>query len=100
MLVLILRLALFRAGRGGTGGGGVDVENEGVTDCMASFVWEPALVKINALSSATEAACVILSVDETIRARASDQGGPGPALPQGAAQRAVRQRGRGGMPRR
>lgn len=79
---------------------GVDVENEGVTDCMASFVWEPALVKINALSSATEAACVILSVDETIRARASDQGGPGPALPQGAAQRAVRQRGRGGMPRR
>ncbi|KAH0444463.1 hypothetical protein IEQ34_025543 [Dendrobium chrysotoxum] len=33
---------------------GVDVENEGVTDCMASFVWEPALIKINALSSACE----------------------------------------------
>lgn len=80
---------------------GVDIENESVTDCMASFVWEPALVKVNAMSSATEAACVILSVDETIRAQASEQGQPGPALPPGAAQRAVRQRGgRGGMPRR
>jgi T-complex protein 1 subunit eta len=46
---------------------GVDIENEGVCDTFLSFVWEPALVKLNALASATEAACMVLSVDETIR---------------------------------
>jgi T-complex protein 1 subunit eta len=46
---------------------GVDVETEGVSDNMKKFVWEPALVKSNALSSAVEAACLILSVDETVR---------------------------------
>jgi len=34
---------------------------------MKKFVWEPALVKTNALSSAIDAACLILSVDETVR---------------------------------
>ena len=33
---------------------------------MEAFVWEPSLVKINAVQAATEAACLILSVDETI----------------------------------
>jgi T-complex protein 1 subunit eta len=33
---------------------------------MEKFVWEPSLVKVNALQAATEAACLILSVDETI----------------------------------
>src|SRR5207237_684761 len=46
---------------------GVDFQSEGVTDMMARFVWEPALVKINAIQAATEAACLILGVDETIR---------------------------------
>ena len=46
---------------------GVDVESEGVEDNMKRFVWEPALVKTNALSSAVDAACLILSVDETVR---------------------------------
>ncbi|KAK0750156.1 chaperonin Cpn60/TCP-1 family [Schizothecium vesticola] len=79
---------------------GVDFQNEGVTDMMESFVWEPALVKINALSAATEAACLILGVDETIRNEESQAPqGPGQALPSGAAQRALRGRGRG-MPRR
>lgn len=45
---------------------GVDIDNEGVTDTFKSFVWEPALVKSNALAAATEAACMILSVDESI----------------------------------
>jgi T-complex protein 1 subunit eta len=45
---------------------GVDVENDGVADNMEKFVWEPALVKINALEGAAEAACVVLSVDETV----------------------------------
>jgi len=30
-------------------------------------VWEPSLVKINAVQAAVEASCLILSVDETIR---------------------------------
>jgi len=46
---------------------GVDIENEGVCDTIKSFVWEPALVKSNAIASATEAACMILSVDETVK---------------------------------
>jgi T-complex protein 1 subunit eta len=45
---------------------GVDVENDGVGDNMERFVWEPALVKINALEGAAEAACLVLSVDETV----------------------------------
>ncbi|KAI7825551.1 chaperonin Cpn60/TCP-1 family [Kickxella alabastrina] len=45
---------------------GIDIEEEAVSDLFAKFVWEPALVKINAISSASEAACLILSVDETV----------------------------------
>lgn len=45
---------------------GVDIENEGVCDTVATFVWEPALVRKNAIAAATEAACLVLSVDETI----------------------------------
>jgi T-complex protein 1 subunit eta len=79
---------------------GVDFTNEGVADMMEKFVWEPALIKINALQAATEASCLILSVDETIRNEESAQPqAPGQALPPGAAQRALRGRGRG-MPRR
>ena len=52
----------------GDGVDGVDVDGvEGVRDNMEAFVWEPSLVKLNAISSATEAACLILSVDETVR---------------------------------
>lgn len=39
---------------------GIDVESEGVANNMDKFVWEPSLVKINALSGACEAACLIL----------------------------------------
>ena len=46
---------------------GVDFENEGVRDNMEAFVWEPSLVKVNAIQAAVEASCLILSVDETIR---------------------------------
>jgi T-complex protein 1 subunit eta len=45
---------------------GVDFVDEGIANNMEKFVWEPSLVKINALQAATEAACLILSVDETI----------------------------------
>uniref|UniRef100_A0A6S8GTD6 T-complex protein 1 subunit eta n=1 Tax=Dunaliella tertiolecta TaxID=3047 RepID=A0A6S8GTD6_DUNTE len=46
---------------------GVDVNTGGVVDTFNAFVWEPSLVKYNAIQSATEAACLILSVDETVR---------------------------------
>ncbi|OEH79996.1 t-complex protein 1 ETA subunit [Cyclospora cayetanensis] len=45
---------------------GVDCINGGVADSMAAHVWEPAIVKQHALAAATEAACLILSIDETI----------------------------------
>ncbi|KIP11784.1 hypothetical protein PHLGIDRAFT_83108 [Phlebiopsis gigantea 11061_1 CR5-6] len=81
---------------------GVDVDgSEGVRDNMEAFVWEPSLVKLNAISSATEAACLILSVDETVRNPQSEAQQAGPQAPPGTAQRALRPQGRGrGMPRR
>lgn len=45
---------------------GVDFDNEGVRDNMAAFVWEPSLVKVNAIQAAVEAGCLVMSVDETI----------------------------------
>lgn len=52
---------------------GVDVDGaEGVRNNMDAFVWEPSLVKLNAISSATEAACLVLSVDETVRGPQSE----------------------------
>ena len=47
---------------------GVDFAGEGVADNLERFVWEPSLVKINAIQAAVEASCLILSVDETISA--------------------------------
>jgi len=47
---------------------GVDVDGpDGVRNNMDAFVWEPSLVKVNAISSAAEAASLILSIDETVR---------------------------------
>lgn len=46
---------------------GVDIDNEGTCDTFKKFVWEPTLLKVNVLQAATEAACMILSVDETVR---------------------------------
>jgi len=71
---------------------GVDVDAEAVADNMKRFVWEPALVKTNALSSAVEAACLILSIDETVRNPQSEAQQAGPPAPRGAAQRALRGR--------
>lgn len=46
---------------------GVDIINGGICNTYERFVWEPTLVKRNALVSATEAACLILSIDETVK---------------------------------
>eukprot|EP01108_Squamamoeba_japonica_P001660 TRINITY_DN1726_c0_g1_i1.p1 TRINITY_DN1726_c0_g1~~TRINITY_DN1726_c0_g1_i1.p1 ORF type:complete len:539 (-),score=345.50 TRINITY_DN1726_c0_g1_i1:84-1700(-) len=54
---------------------GVDLEGDGgICDAFAAHVWEPALSKINSLTAATEAACLILSIDETVKAERSSQG--------------------------
>ncbi|XP_063781450.1 T-complex protein 1 subunit eta [Pseudophryne corroboree] len=56
---------------------GVDVNNEDIADNFEAFVWEPAVVRINALTAASEAACLILSVDETIKnPRSTADGAP------------------------
>uniref|UniRef100_A0AAQ6A169 T-complex protein 1 subunit eta n=1 Tax=Amphiprion ocellaris TaxID=80972 RepID=A0AAQ6A169_AMPOC len=55
---------------------GVDINNEDIADNFASCVWEPAIVRINALTAASEAACLILSVDETIKNPRSTVDGP------------------------
>lgn len=60
---------------------GVDVSTGGVVDTFESYVWEPKLVKLNALQSATEAACLVLSVDETVRNPASQP--PDTGMPAG-----------------
>ncbi|EPS44627.1 hypothetical protein H072_1406 [Dactylellina haptotyla CBS 200.50] len=78
---------------------GVDIDNEGIVDNLEKFVWEPTVVKLNAIQAATEAACLILSVDETIKNEESAGPQAGPQMPRGAASRALRSRGRG-MPRR
>merc|ERR1712012_26609 len=53
---------------------GVDINNEDIADNFEACVWEPSLVKINALTAASEAACLILSVDETVKNPRSAQG--------------------------
>ncbi len=45
---------------------GIDVVNGGVCDTYKSCVWEPTLVKTNAIIAATEAACLILSIDVSV----------------------------------
>ena len=67
----------------------MDIQNESIADNYEAFVWEPSLVKTNYLQSAAEAACLILSVDETIRNPQSQQ-------PDEAAMGGGRGRGRGG----
>jgi len=72
---------------------GVDVVAGGICDTFESFVWEASVMKRNALAAATEAACLILSVDETVRNPASDK--PDQANYPGRAMRGVGMRGGG-----
>ncbi|RWR90698.1 T-complex protein 1 subunit eta [Cinnamomum micranthum f. kanehirae] len=68
---------------------GVDINTGGIADSFANFVWEPSVVKINAINAATEAACLILSVDETVKNPKSESA-------QGEAAAGAMGRGRGG----
>lgn len=85
-----LRQKHFAAGSAEGRWFGVDIMNGGICDTYEAFVWEPTLVKKNALASATEAACLILSIDETVKNAESDaakkseamgRGGRGGAMP-------------------
>ncbi|XP_067937850.1 T-complex protein 1 subunit eta-like [Watersipora subatra] len=60
---------------------GVNVTTEDISDNFEACVWEPSVVKINALTAANEATCLILSVDETIKNPKAEQGqgGGGPS---------------------
>jgi T-complex protein 1 subunit eta len=77
---------------------GVDIEEGDVIDAMKNFIWEPLVVKLNALKAATEAACTILAVDETVaipeHETTFDPGLPGQAAMRG---RGAAARG-GGLP--
>lgn len=59
---------------------GVDILAEDISDNYLACVWEPAVVKINAITAASEATCLILSVDETVKnpKAGGDQGMPMP----------------------
>jgi T-complex protein 1 subunit eta len=46
---------------------GIDINNHSVADMNQLFVMEPFVVKVQALSAATEAACMILSINQTIQ---------------------------------
>lgn len=54
---------------------GVNVldEDNPICNTFENFVWEPLLVKKNYISSANEAACLILSIDETIKAPQNEE---------------------------
>lgn len=56
---------------------GIDFKKEGVSNNIKNFIWEPSLVKSNAIQSATEAATLLLSVDETIKNSSDEQQGGG-----------------------
>jgi len=57
---------------------GVDIVKGGICDTFEAGVWEPRDNKCNSVVAATEAACTILSIDETvINPKTQDPGGAG-----------------------
>ena len=74
---------------------GVDVLNEGICDTFASGVWEPAANKMNSIAAATEAACCVLSIDETVKNPLSEKP-QGPSAQEQQAGRQMVSQGMGG----
>jgi len=56
---------------------------DGITNAYDDFIWEPLMVKVNALSAATEATCTILSIDETVTNPKSEEAQRLKKAPQG-----------------
>lgn len=61
---------------------GVDITKEHIADNFEACVWEPSVIKTNALQAAGEATCMILSVDETIKSPKAGGDAP-PQMPGG-----------------
>jgi T-complex protein 1 subunit eta len=78
---------------------GVDILNGGICNTYDAFVWEPSQVKRNCLASATEAACLILSIDETVTNQESDAAKKAEGVSQrkGAGNMAMSKAGMAGM---
>jgi T-complex protein 1 subunit eta len=70
---------------------GVDCFNGGIFDAMTNYVWEPTMLKSNVLAAATEASCIILSVDQTVRNPKNEQA-------QQEERKIKASKGRGGLP--
>ena len=62
---------------------GVDVINGGICDTFELGVWEPSDNKCNSIAAASEAACVILSIDETVINPRSQDPGAATGMPGG-----------------
>ena len=52
---------------------GVNCFDGGIIDTYINYVWEPTILKENVLNAATEAACTIISVDQTVKNPKSEQ---------------------------
>ena len=52
---------------------GVNCFNGGIIDTYLNFVWEPTVLKENVLVAASEAACSVISVDQTVKNPKSEQ---------------------------
>jgi T-complex protein 1 subunit eta len=68
---------------------GINVYQGGLVDAYSTYIWEPTMLKNNVLGAATEAACLILSVDQTVR---------NPKSEQAQQEQRKQQMGRGGVP--
>lgn len=60
---------------------GVNIHKEQVMDNLEACVWEPSLVKKNVITAATEALCLVLSIDQTVKNVRTQSGGQMPGLP-------------------
>jgi len=74
---------------------GVDCINCSIIDCFENYIWEPVVVKESALSAATEVACLILSIDETVKNPQSEK----PQGPKGKGKGKMGKKGMKGMGR-
>jgi len=70
---------------------GINVKSTNVLDMYKQNVLEPAVIKEQIIKSATEAACMILRIDDVIASSRSKGGPPGGGMPGGMG-------GMGGMP--
>ena len=52
---------------------GINCFEGGIIDTYINYVWEPTILKENILNSATEAACSIINVDQTVKNPKSEQ---------------------------